>query len=345
MSNSTKKKTKRATSTKMCCLCCDKEFNVKDFYASDSDLHRALKKVPYCKGCLDDYYQNYLDKYKGLGYANPDRKAVERICMFLDFYYSDKIFDGALEDSKQERYATATLISLYFRRVNLKQYKDKDYDTTIHDKYKIMKDNDAVMSIVTDHDVEQGEEIKRAIKIFGNGFDNDDYLFLYEQYCDWTARHECETKAQEEIFKQICFTQLELLKATRAKQDTKDLTATFQKLLDAAKLQPKQNSGDATANTQTFGTLIDKWENTRPIPEIDEELKDVDGIGRYIDVYFKGHLAKMLGIKNDHSDLYEREISKYTVEKPEYIEDEDNETLYDAIFGSSAVERGNEEVV
>ena len=35
--------------------------------------------------------------------------------------------------------------------------------------------------------------------------DADDYLFLYEQYSDWTARHECETKSQEEIFKQICF--------------------------------------------------------------------------------------------------------------------------------------------
>ena len=30
----------------------------------------------------------------------------------------------------------------------------------------------------------------------------------------------------------------------------------------------------------------------------DEDLKDVDGIVKYIEVWFKGHLAKMLNIKN-----------------------------------------------
>ena len=48
----------------------------------------------------------------------------------------------------------------------------------------------------------------------------------------------------------------------------------------------------------TFGQLIDKWEQEKPIPEPDEEFKDVDKIGLYIDVFFKGHLSKMMGLKN-----------------------------------------------
>ena len=137
------------------------------------------------------------------------------------------------------------------------------------------------------------------------------------------------------MFKQICFTQLELQRAMRAKLDTKDLNATLLKQLEAAKLQPKQNKGDTTSETQTFGTLIDKWENTRPIPEIDEDLKDVDKIGLYLDVFFKGHLAKMMGMKNGLSRLYEKYMAKYTVKKPEYNDDEDGEALFDAIFGKS----------
>ena len=131
----------------------------------------------------------------------------------------------------------------------------------------------------------------------------------------------------------MCFKQLEILKATRKGEDTKDLDATFQKLLETAKLQPKQNSGDTTADNQTFGTLIDKWENTRPLPEIDEELKDVDKIGWYIDTFFRGHLAKMMGLKNGLSNLYLKFMKKYTVEKPEYDGDENSEALFDAIFG------------
>lgn len=331
-----KKKEGIATPTTLHCLHCNEEFDSNEFYDSDSELHGAIGKIPYCRACLDKFYQSYLKKYETLEYQNPERKAIERLCMILDIYYKDKIFDAAVKDSESK--PDATLFALYLRQVKLYQYRNKNYDTTIHEKYKAMKDGDSAMSVYTEREVEQSEEIKAATKFFGSGFSDDDYIFLHEQYTDWTTRHECETKSQEEVFKQICFTQLELLKATRAKQDTKDLNATFLKQLEAAKLQPKQNKGETASEAQTFGTLIDKWENTRPIPEIDEDLQDVDKIGLYLDVFFKGHLAKMMGLKNGLSNLYTKFMKKYTVEKPEYNDNEDGEALFDAIFGNGNME-------
>ena len=313
------------------CLRCNKEFNNNDFYDSDSELHVAVGKIPYCRTCLDSLYQSYLRKYEELKYTNPKRKAIERMCMFLDIYYSDKIFDSALKSSEVN--TNVTLLSLYLKQVKLYQYRKKNYDTTINDKYNDAKEKD-FMSVHTQQDEKQSEEILAAIKLFGTGFENEDYLYLYEQYRDWTTRHECETKAQEEVFKRICFKQLEILKATRKGEDTKDLDTTFQKLLETAKLQPKQNSGETTSDAQTFGTLIDKWENTRPIPEVDDDLKDVDKIGKYINIFFKGHLAKMMGIKNAFCKSYEDFMDSYSVKKPEYeSEDSDSEALFDAIFG------------
>ena len=172
-----------------------------------------------------------------------------------------------------------------------------------------------------------------------NGFSNEDYKFLKREYDDWTARHECKTKAQEEVFKDICFNRLQNLKALRKGEDTKDITAAFQKMLDAGKLQPKQNSGDATAENQTLGTLIDKWENERPLPEIDEELRDVDKIGYYIDTFFKGHTCRTLNVKNAFSNLYSSMMKKFTVNKPEYNLDEDDydsELNFDTIFGDQS---------
>ena len=102
-------------------------------------------------------------------------------------------------------------------------------------------------------------------------------------------------------------------------------------------MQPKQNAGDTTADNQTFGTLIDKWENERPLPEIDEELKDVDKIGLYIDTFFKGHTCKMLDKKNAFSNLYSSMMKKFTVNKPEYESDEsyDSELVFDKMFGKA----------
>lgn len=315
------------------CMCCGNEFNSKEFYGSDSELHRAVGKIPYCRECLDTIYQHYLDKYRAIGYVNAERKAIERICMTFDLYYSDKIFDAALKNSNTSKYSGTPLLGLYFRQVKLYQYRNKNYDTTIREKYKTAEDGNTIMTLHNPDDSKLIENVDTAIKLFGKGFEADDYVYLYDQYCDWTARHECNTKAQEEVFKNICVTQLQLLKATRSGGDTKDLAVQLQKWLDTGKLQPKQNANDAGSDAQTFGTLIDKWENTRPIPEVDDELKDVDKIGLYIDVFFRGHLCKMMGLKNSLSDLYDKYMKKYTVDKPEYDADESDEALFEAIFG------------
>ena len=327
-----KKKEGITTPATLHCLRCNEVYDSSEFYDSDSELHESIGKIPYCRECLDKLYQYYLKKYETLEYGNPDRKAVERICMALDIYYSDKIFDAAIKESKTK--TDTTFIALYFKHAKLYQYRNKNYDSTIHDKYKLMKDSDSVMSVYTQQDEQQSDEIATAERFFGSGFSNDDYLYLFEQYQDWTTRHECQTKAQEEVFKRICFKQLEILKATRRGDDTKDLDTTFQKLLETAKLQPKQNSNETVSDAQTFGTLIDKWENTRPIPEIDEDLRDVDKIGKYMNIFFKGHLSKMMGIKNAPCKAYDDFISEYSVKKPEYeSEDGDSEALFDALFG------------
>jgi len=179
------------------------------------------------------------------------------------------------------------------------------------------------------------DKIEKSKKFFGFGLPDEAYIYCQNEYDDWVSRHECKTKAQEEIFKRICLKQWEILQATRRSESTKDLDATYQNLLSTGNLQPKQNSNDAISEAQTFGTLIQKWEENEPIPEVDEQFKDIDKIGLYIDVFFRGHLAKVLKLKNAFSNLYDGVMKKYTVEKPNYNEETDQEDLFNHIFGSS----------
>lgn len=316
------------------CMRCNGEYPEKEFYNTDSILGEAYGKIPYCKSCVNDIYQHYLKKYTAYSFADPDRKAIERLCMLFDVYYNDTAFDIA--QAKCDNNPGSLISGMYMGVARLAQYKKKNYDTTMLEKYNEAKKNNGIMTVYTERDSEKYENIESGKKLFGKGFDDDEYLYLYDQYCDWTARHECNTKAQEEVFKNICLTQLQLMRATKAGDDTKDLSVQLQRWLDTGKLQPKQNSGESVSDAQTFGTLIDKWENTRPIPEIDEELRDVDKIGLYIDVFFRGHLAKMAGMKNALSNLYDDYIKKYTVDKPEYDDEEDDEALFDAIFGTDS---------
>lgn len=324
---------------KFTCFNCGKEYVETNYYKSSSIFFNGIGKIPYCKQCIEKLYQIYYEKYTNEGSLTPEKSAVRRVCMALDIYYNDSIFDSSTMNSKK-RNINISAMAAYMKTIQLHQYKGKTFDNTISEEEK----EEFVANVInnTSYDIDVDENI---MNFFGNGFTEEDYKFLKREYDDWVARHECKTKAQEEVFKRLCFKQLEILKATRIGEDTKDLDATFQKLLETAKLQPRQNSGDTTADNQTFGTLIDKWENTRPLPEIDEELKDVDKIGVYIDTFFKGHLSKTMGLKNGLSNLYTKFMKKYTVEKPEYKDEESSEVLFDAIFGNTSLESNDDKEV
>ena len=313
---------------KYICFYCNNEYVDTNYYKSNSIFYSNIGRIPYCKQCIERFYQHFYERYTNEGCLTPERKAVKRLCMIFDIYYRDDVFASAMNKINTSNMNISPM-GQYMKTIQLSQYNrnNETYENTIiKEEQEDIANSFGAMS-------EGRKTDEKTIKFFGAGFTDEDYEFLKEQYDDWTARHECNTKAQEEVFKRICFKQLEILKATRRNEDTKNLDATFQDLLETAKLKPKQNSGDATSDNQTFGTLIDRWENERPLPEIDEELKDVDKIGLYINVFFKGHLAKMMGLKNGISNLYNKFMKKYTVEKPEYDNDENSEALFDAVFG------------
>ena len=249
--------------------------------------------------------------------------------MLMDLPFDEKFYDSLIDninnDVAERQYGTAW--SKYITAVSsLPQFKGLSY-----------KDSEFVIGSEYDDETEIKENkktIKKAKKRFGFGYTNEEYMWLETEYQDWVTRYECNTKAQESIFERLCCKKLEIRKATMNGQPTKDLDKTYQELLNSGNILPKQVTLDTMADAQTLGTLIQKYEETRPLPEIDPELSDVDKIGLYIDAFFRGHASKMLGLKNRFSNIYEKVMSKYTVKPPEYDNDEDTEVIFEKIFGS-----------
>ena len=339
---------------KIHCLCCNKEDESDNYYDSDSLQYRTYGKIPYCTTCIEKMYLEYLSKFKVLNKGDAEKHATQRICMMLDLYYKDSIFESAMEFHKknvQTSKNSASFIAQYVRFSKMYQYRKKNYFTTIEDDFKKVREEAAekqgtVLSTFDKSTTEIQKKVIQATKIFGEGFPEEDYLWLYDAYQDWTSRHECQTKAQEENFKAICFNRLNAYKANLRGETTKDLDKTFNDLLNTGNLQPKQNKGETIADTQTFGTLIEKWEDTAPIPEVDEELKDVDKLGLFLDVFFRGHLAKFMGLKNGVSKYYDEYMKQFTITKPSKIDGagneeviDDSEAIFDALFGNSTSDK------
>lgn len=323
------------------CLCCGKKDSSDNYYNSDSLQYKAYGKLPYCKECINEIYQGYLSEYKKLKYAEPEKKAVQRLCMTFDLYYCDKIFESAKKEwvEAKRKFKNDDLVytAYFMKHAKMYQYRRNNYNTTINDEYKDIKEKQGTMSVFNINDSKNQEIVSKAIKRFGSGFSDEDYIFLLEQYEDWTDRNECKTKSQEEIFKAICFNRLKAHKANIRGEDTKDLDRTFKDLLDTGKLQPKQNKESIIADKMRMGELISMWENVvkKPVPKATGHLADIDHIGE-VDGFMRGHTIASIGESpNSYSEVYKKLMKKFTVNRPEYAEDYDSDETFDKVVGEA----------
>lgn len=309
----------------MCPVCGDFKKRDTAFY---NDNRYITGKNPICKECLLKIAEQ---RKKDKDAPSETKESVQKVLQILDRPYDDDFYekcvkgakDGVKEKNRNSPFATYITAIMSLPQWQNKTYSDSDFGSSIE------------TTELTEEEIAMNEELLRKAKDrFGRDYNNVDLLFLEKEYEDWTARNPCETKTQELLFKRICFKELEIDKLQKDGKDTKEADKTLQELLASSQLKPSQNAANALTDAKTFGQLIEKWENEKPIPEPLEEFKDVDRIGLLIDVFFKGHLSKMMGLKNAFSSRYDQFMKKYTVNRQEYQNDEYSEELFDKLFGT-----------
>ena len=290
-----------------------------------SDKRYASGVYPICKRCLIKQATDY-DK-KTNQYIDNREKTIE-VFRQMDIPFIDSLYKQALNsaaESINEKNRQTAYQQLLVMVKSLPQYKGKTFKESEFDD-----DGEPL-----DSELSKRKPRKEIIKTFGSGFTNEEYLYLQDQYDDWRSRTQVDSKSQETYIIRICHKLLDIWKAERAGQDTTKMDDSLNKLMEAAKLQPKQNVSNAATDSLTFGQLIEKWETEKPIPEPSPEFKDVDGIGKYIRVWFTGWLSKALGLNaNVFTKEFDEEIAKYTVSKHDNEDEGSSDEIYEQIFGT-----------
>ena len=288
------------------------------------DTRYVANRFPICKRCIMKMVEQ---KNKNDDPPNETKASVQKVLQMMDKPYVENFYDecvkGALDGTK-ERNRNSPFATYITSILSLPNWKGMTWQDS---KFNLSGETVEDVRVIQ-------KTIKSARKRFGSGYSDEELMFLENEYQDWVGRYECNTKAQEEVFENLSICKLLQRKALATGKPTKDIDAQITNWMSTGNIQPRQNSTDALSDAQTFGTLIQKWEETRPINEPEDEFKDVDGIGRYIDTFYRGHAAKMFGLDNSFSHLYESEMEKYTIKKPEYEEEEDSEAIFEKIFGT-----------
>lgn len=332
-----------SSDTAICSKCGKKYSRRKGYFpVSYATMHKGIGYIPVCKECIDTMYNTYLAQ------CNSAKDAVRQMCRKLDLYWSDNVFEIVSRKS-----TTRTMMTQYIAKINTVTYAGKSYDDTLSDEGTLWNfknseddssdiDNENTLGILSQPIPENTEDDipEDIIAFWGGGYPSYMYRELEQRRQYWMSRFPSGQEIDvgtEAIIRQICSLELDINRDRIAGKSVDKSVNALNNLLGSANLKPTQKKDDFGSSLENtpFGVWVRKWETQRPIPEPDSELEDVDGIIRYISIWFLGHLCKMLGIKNTYCRLYEEEIAKMRVDKPEY-EDEDDEAMFNDIFGDDA---------
>lgn len=326
----------------ICSKCGKKYSRRKGFFpVSYAILHKGIGHIPVCKECIDTMYNTYLAQ------CNNAKDAVRQLCRKLDLYWSESVYDLV-----QRKSTTRSMMTQYIAKINTVSYAGKSYDDTLSEEGTLwnftpeINEKSVEVADVTPIEAVEIETPEEIIAFWGSGYSDEMYRELEQRRQYWMSKFPEGIELDvgtEALIRQICSLELDINRDRIAGKSVDKSVNALNNLLGSANLKPAQQKadGDNAQENTPFGVWIRRWETQRPVPDPDPELEDVDGIVRYISIWFLGHLCKMLGIKNTYCKLYEEEIAKMRVDRPEY-EDEDDETMFNDIFGSSPEEESNE---
>lgn len=316
------------------CTRCPRTFKTQknNFPAAQSPIYRENGGYLHvCRHCVEEMYQHYKET------LGNERAALRRICLKFDIYWSDKVYDIVNKSSTSH-----SRVLGYISKSNLQQFLGKTFDDTLDEETHVDVIGDTI-PYGNETDEEEIQVPDEVTEFWGGGLSPSFYMELDQRWRYWrgdTAQYtDAMDVGERAVIKQICMLEVTINRdAAQGKAIDRSVNA-LNTLLGSANMKPvqknKDDSLDANTEATPFGVWIRKIENTRPISEPDPELKDVDGIIRYISVWFLGHLCKMLKIDNKYSRLYEEEMEKLRVERPEY-EGEDEEAVFEDIFNRSS---------
>lgn len=313
------------TGQKFYCCRCGKSFSRKKGYfpVSHSPMYRGTGYLPFCVDCIDDMYEEYCQELGG-------KEAMRRMCMKLDLYWSESIYEMVERTS-----GTNSRIRNYIGKTNIVRFIDKTFDDTLREEAKADKSEPIYQAAPSGECSCEPDEIdQKVIDFWGAGYAKDFYDELERRYAGWTENIPTITPTERSLYRQICLLETIISRdAAQGKQINNNVNA-LNTLLGSMNLKPAQQKGEADAELEKMplGVGIQKWEYSRPLPETPKEKRDVRDTIKNITTWYLGHACKMVGLRNSYTKMYEDAMEELRVKHPEYDEEDDDSVLND-IFG------------
>lgn len=313
------------------------------FPSSFSPLFRENNGyLPICTNCVDELFDKYKAKLPS------EEIAMRRMCMMFDIYWNPTLF----ETVKRNEDSGLSLIRTYISKMNLGKYNGKTFDDTL-DEERFAEATELVSQPIGSVQPVDEQPVKpkkkqdslpaeapapsaETILFWGTGFTPEIYQDLNLRYQNWTRNlPKPLDMGVEALYKQLCLQQVSVNMNMASGKSIDGSQKVISDILVKLGISPDQQADEDEASlieNTPMGVWIRRWEDKRPLPEEDEDMKDPHNVIRYIHTWFFGHIGKMLGLKSPYTKMYEDEINKFRVERPD-LADVDDDDIINEEFG------------
>lgn len=291
-----------STSEKYVCPRCKKAYTSRTgFFKTYSILYNTDGYVPVCKTCLMNLYDYFLRIY------DSKEKAMQRLCMAFDIYYSDALFASCKGEGD-------TIVSDYIRKLNINQYKNKTFENTLLDgfSFNVFQKEAKKKKLQIEKEKEEKPIHEDDVEKWGAGFDGVDYEILNNHYKYLKdANPNCDSN-QEIFINDLCYTKMMQTKASKENRvdDYKKLTESYIKTFQQAGLKTVQDTNNS--EEFTFAVNGEIIERTCPAEFYKNQklYRDFDGLSDYIKRNFLRPIKNLMtGTKDEDPEYYVKDDS------------------------------------
>ncbi len=277
-----------------CYKCGLQETNPDSFFKSNSSLYDNHGYMPICRSCLNELFNRYSSSF------HDPIKAIKRICMAYDIYYSDKTANSSYRKS-----TSSYSIGDYLKKLNIIQNRGKTFDNSIAEGFTFYNEMDSEFGAVDD--VTPVTTVPKTVQNrWGEGFNDSEYKILEEHYRFLKdSNPNCDSN-QELFIIDLCHIQLRKMSALKARLDDDyiKLSDAYRKTFQQAGLKTIRD----TSESENFlmGVTAETIEKYTPAEfYADKELyKDFDNIGDYIERFMLRPLRNLMHGSHDRDKEY-----------------------------------------
>lgn len=262
-----------------CVMCGDLYPNLQSFFVSNSPFY-VLGRLPVCKECMNRMFILYTKKY------NNPRKAVQRLCMAFDIYFSDDVFDATDIQAK-------SFMGEYLRNIATRGKSKNTFETNLDEGFKLAGSKSFASE--TTEKMLGGKGTKKDEEKWGAGFSKRQYDTLNDHYkLLKTNNPNCDSN-QEIFIYDLCCIKMQQLDAMRDGRvdDYNKLTDSYRKTFAQAGLKAAQDPN--AFDDETCGKWIELIENYNPAEYYANKplYEDFDGFDEYMQRHVKRPLINL----------------------------------------------------